>query len=129
VPLQAVTLAVDELGASLDDIQAQQLRLRRIQDTSGAGTKPGVSTKTAADEDNDDAEHSSVVEMLGLAIAEARDVLLSQQEGCKGLQLIFDDVLEAQRIEQGRLRLRDEVVDVTRVLDSIVATFHRTAES
>ena len=55
--------------------------------------------------------------------------MLSQQEGCKGLQLIFDDVLEAQRIEQGRLRLRDEVVDVTRVLDSIVATFHRTAES
>ena len=62
------------------------------------------------------------------AILDAVQVLRSQQEGCKGLQLIFDDVLEAQRIEQGRLRLRDEVVDVTRVLDSIVATFRHMAE-
>jgi len=62
------------------------------------------------------------------SIAEARDVLRSQQEGCKGLQLIFDDVLEAQRIEQGRLRLRDEVVDVTRVLDSTRTTFLAAAQ-
>ena len=59
---------------------------------------------------------------------DAKDVLRSQQEGCKGLQCIFDDVLEAQRIEQGRLRLRDEVVDVAQVLQDIVATFRRTAE-
>jgi len=49
---------------------------------------------------------------LHATLVDIKEVLRSQREGCKGLQLIFDDVLEAQRIEQGRLRLRDDEVDI-----------------
>ena len=63
------------------------------------------------------------------ALEDIVEVLQSQREGCKGLQLIFDDVLEAQRIDQGRLRLRDDELSLAVVLEETRSRFSREAAS
>lgn len=131
VPLQAVSLAVHELRASLNGIRSERRKLHRFlqSDTSLSSTilEEEDISRSSSGGTKRETQLEELDLRLGVEVEDALDVLRSQEEGCKGLQLIFDDVLEAQRIEQGRLKLRDEVVDIGNVLHDIVSTFKPTA--
>ena len=138
VPLQAVSLAVDELQETVKEasLQARELeglgtgmRRRRGEGTAGRLVERGGGDGEAAGAaaDGDASPRGRVLAALMGTLHEAREVLESQKEGCKGLQHIFDDVLEAQRIEQGRLKLRDDDVNLGQVLRDIRTVFRRSA--